>query len=439
MRRLVHKTGGFALKKYRNHTLTLAMVIAAHLLNIDNALADCPRIALPDNSNLDPLRPFNADLETIAGASAAGLRALEFGTNFQRRSANLIGLNPLIVASAENNEQSGGAASDDDGLASSLGVLLTGFGGSGTEKSRSLGTDVDWDTSAATIAIDYSLSPQIIVGAMYGSSNVSGCSTPQDDFTTAGSVNVISSDVEGSFDVVSVYGIYESDNFYIDSIVSFGTGDFDFQRVQTVNGLRDENDFILLERVNEVIVAETSSDLFRASIAAGLKKRYGRFELSPYSRLSIAQVNIDGYREELDIGNSLGHPAPGSGGGFALRLTEQDVESLTTGVGISSTFVMSSAFAVISFQGDLEWVHEFNDTSNSLRESLAGFSQGTVSSAATAQRFPERQLDTDYFYLGVGATAVLQSGLQLYSVVQSLLDYQDVSETYFGAGIRYEF
>jgi len=436
---LVREFAGFALKKYRNHTLMLAMVLAAHLFNIDSALADCPRVALPDNSNLDPLGPFNADLETIAGASAAGLRALEFGTNFQRRSANLIGLNPMIVASAEDNVQSGGAASDDDSLGSKLGLLVTGFGGSGKETSRSLDTDVDWDTSAATIAIDYSLSERIIIGAMFGASNVSGCSTPQNDFTTAGSVNVISSDVEGSFDVFSVYGIYESDSFYIDSIISFGSGDFDFQRVQTVNGLRDENDFILLERVNEVIVAETNSDLFRASIAAGIKKRFGQFVHSPYSRLSAVQVNIDGYREELDIGNSPGHPAPGSGGGFALRLTEQDVESLTTGVGISSTFVMSSAVAVISFQGDIEWVHEFNDTSNSLRESLAGFSQGTVSNAATAQRFPERQLDTDYFYLGAGATAVLQNGLQIYSILQSLLGYQDVSETYFGAGIRYEF
>ena len=76
-----------------------------------------------------------------------------------------------------------------------------------------------------------------------------GCSAPQDNFTTTGSVNVVSNDVEGCFDVFSLYGIHENEYFYLDSIISFGSGDLDFQRAQTVNGLRDEDGFILLERV----------------------------------------------------------------------------------------------------------------------------------------------------------------------------------------------
>ena len=415
------------------------LLLAGTLLNFNDAVAGCPTVEFPDNSNLGQLPPFNSDLDTINIASAAGLRTLEFGTNFQRRSANLIGQNPLIVASKDDSVIFGGAAGDEIGIVNNVGVLVSAFGADGNEQSDNLGTDIDWDTTATALSIDYVLSPKLFVGVMLGTSRVSGCSTPQDSFTTTGSVNVVSNDVEGSFDVFSLYGVHEDENFYLDSIISLGTGDFDFRRAQTVNGLRDEDGFILLDRVNEVIVADTNSDLLRASVAAGFKQQYGQIELSPYSRLSYAQVTIDGYREQLDLGSSPEHPAPGSGGGFALRLSEQDVESLTSGIGVGSTYVISTAAAIFSFKADFEWVHEFNDSSNSLRSSLAGFSQGTVSNAAIAQRFPERQLDADYFYLGGAASAVLRNGLQLFASLQSLLGYQNVSETHLGAGIRYEF
>lgn len=419
--------------------MALAILLAGALLNAGNSIAGCPAVAFPDNSNLGPLPPLSSDLSTINIASAAGLRTLEYGTNFQRRSANLIGQNPLIVASNDDTRLSGAAAGDDDGIGSKFGFLVSAFGASGNEKSDSLGTDIDWDTTATALSFDYALSPSLFVGAMIGTSRVSGCSAPQDNFTTSGSVNVVSNDVEGSFDVLSLYGIYERDAFYLDSIVSFGSGDFDFRRAQTVNGLLNEDNFVILDRVDEVIVADTSSELFRASFAAGIKRQYRQIELSPYTRLSYALVSIDGYREQLDLASSPGHPAPGSGGGFALRLSDQDVESLTTGLGFGSTYVVSTSLAVVSLNGDFEWVHEFKDTSNSLRSSLAGFSQGTISNAAVAQRFPERRLDSDYFYLGVGANAVLKNGLQLFANIQSLLGYQNVSETHLGAGIRYEF
>ncbi|ASJ74280.1 autotransporter outer membrane beta-barrel domain-containing protein [Granulosicoccus antarcticus] len=408
-------------------------------MSLSDAVASCPTIDFSENSNLDPLSPFNSDLDTIDLASAAGLRTLEFGTNFQRRSANLSGQNPLIVASNQESDISGSAAGDEDGISSRIGLLVSAFGATGDEQSINPGAGIDWDTTATALSIDYALSSTSFVGVMLGASKVSGCSAPKDNFTTTGSVNVVSNDVEGSFDVFSFYGIHENDTYYIDGIVSIGSGEFDFRRAQTVNGLRDEDSFILLDRVNEVIVAETNSDLVRASFATGLKRQYRQFEYSPYTRLSYAQVSIDGYREQLDLANSPGHPAPGSGGGFALRLTDQEVESLTTGVGFGSTYVISTAVAVVSLKGDFEWIHEFKDTSSSLRGSLAGFSQGTVSNAAVAQRFPERQLDSDYFYLGGGATAVLRSGLQLFANLQSLLGYENVSETYLGAGIRYEF
>lgn len=417
----------------------MVVLLAGTLFNVTNAIGGCPTIDFPDTSNLGPLPPFNSDLDTINIASAAGLRTLEFGTNFQRRSANLIGQNPLIVASADSSEISGSAAGDENDIANKVGVLVSAFGAQGDEQSNNLGTDIDWDTTATALSIDYALSPTLFVGVMVGTSRVTGCSAPEDNFTTTGSVNVVSNDIEGTFDVLSFYGIHENRNRYVDSIISFGTGEFDFRRAQIVNGLRDEDGFILLDRVNEVIVADTSSDLLRASVAAGYKQQYGQLEFSPYTRLSYAQVTIDGYREQLDLASSPGHPAPGSGGGFALRLSEQDVESLTSGIGIGSTYVISTAAAIVSLKGDFEWVHEFNDSSNSLRSSLAGFSQGTVSNAAVAQRFPERQLDSDYFYLGGGASAVLQNGLQLFASLQSLLGYQNVSETHLGAGIRYEF
>ena len=82
--------------------LILFPVIVALLLKPVAVFADCRTVSFPDNSGLDPLTPLNSTLDIINQASLSGLRILEFGTNFQRRSANLIGQNPLIVTSADD-------------------------------------------------------------------------------------------------------------------------------------------------------------------------------------------------------------------------------------------------------------------------------------------------------------------------------------------------
>lgn len=424
--------------------LGLFLGIMALLLKPVAALAGCSAVAFPDNSGLGPLPPLNSTLDTINQASIAGLRTLEFGTNFQRRSANLIGQNPLITASADDisspgGVMTGGAAAAGDSPGSKISVLVSAFGAVGDERAENLNSDIEWDTTATALSVDYALSDNIFVGGMLGSSSVTGCSEPQQNFTTSGSVNVVSNEVSGAFQTFSLYGIFENEQFYLDSIVSLGSGDFDFRRAQVVNGLRSPEGFTVLERVNEQIISDTTSDLLRTSIAGGVRRRLGKFEFSPYARMAYAQVNIDGYREELDIANSPGHPAPGSGGGFALRLRDQQVESLTSGLGGSVTSVLGTSQAVISLRGDFEWIHEFNDTTNALLNSLAGFSQGTISNSALAQRFPDRVLDADYFFLGGSAAAVLRNGFQLYANLRFLLGYEDVSETHFGLGVRYEF
>ena len=323
-------------KRQKSAQLLLLIILGmvASLLKPVTALADCPTVPFPDTSGLGPLPPLNSTLETINQASIAGLRALEFGTNFQRRSANLIGQNPLITASNDDVGSpggliSGGAASAGDSLGSKISVLVSAFGATGDERADNLSSDIDWDTTAAAVSLDYAVSDNIFIGGMFGASDVTGCSAPQQNFTTPGSVNIVSNEVSGSFQTFSLYGIFENEQFYVDSIISFGSGDFDFRRAQVVNGLNSPEGFTILERVNEQIVADTTSDLLRTSIAAGIRRQLGKFQVSPYGRLAFAQIDIDGYREDLDLANSPGHPAPGSEGGFALRLQDQQIESLT--------------------------------------------------------------------------------------------------------------
>ena len=137
--------------------------------------------------------------------------------------------------------------------------------------------------------------------------------------------------------------------------------------------MRSPDGVIILERVNEQIVADTDSDILKTSIASGVRRRLGKFEFSPYGRLAYAQVDIDGYDEVLDVAISPGHPAPGSQGGFALRLPDRQTESFTFGLGASITSVIGTSKAVISLRGDIEWINEFNDTTTSVLTSLAGF------------------------------------------------------------------
>ena len=403
------------------------------------AVAACGDGTFPDTSGAPPLRPPVTQVTDAQIASAAGLRALEFATNFQRRSANLIGQNPLIVAEAADGA-TGGSASADGGLGDArVNVITTAIAGTGDESVSELGSTVAWDTAAAALGIDYRLARRWSIGAMLARSAVSGCSEPDDDFEISGSVNVRSNAVEGDFDLLSVYSYFDAERFYVDGIASTGSGEFDFRRSQTVNGLLSSSDRLILERVNETVVANADAALNRISVAAGIKRRLGPLSLSPFGRLAWASVQIERYRETLDPATSADHPAPDAGGGFALRISEQRVESVTTGLGVNAGIVRNTSRAVLTLQSNLEWTHEFNDRVAPLSNAYAGFSQGTVYSLALSQRLPDRTLDADYLLLGLGGSALFPRGVQLYAAAQFLLGYRDVDETALTAGVRLEF
>jgi hypothetical protein len=59
--------------------------------------AACGSSSFPDVDSLPQLDPLASTITDVDIASVVGLRALEFGTNFQRRSANSLGITRMAL------------------------------------------------------------------------------------------------------------------------------------------------------------------------------------------------------------------------------------------------------------------------------------------------------------------------------------------------------
>ncbi|MCB1755035.1 MAG: autotransporter outer membrane beta-barrel domain-containing protein [Gammaproteobacteria bacterium] len=336
---------------------------------------------------------------------------LSRSSTMQLSAVNIFGNDALYTLSDEELlSLSGGAAQagDDQLLANRWGVFINGDIGSG-EKDATDGEDgFSYDSAGFTVGVDYRLSDQTVLGL------AAGFTSSESDFDRSSTVSGGGLDTETTN--LSAYGLFYTDDYFFDFVLTAGQGSFDMERrirIQS-NSANAEND-----GADRTATSDTDSTQFAASFGGGTEIISGSLTFAPYARLQYLQTDVDAFEET-------------GAGGLNLGVEKQEIESLTSALGFRASTVANASFGVLIPQGRLEWIHEFSDDEREISTVYVNDPRQNELLAVTDG--PDR----DYFSMGLGLSAVFKGGTQAFVDLRTLMGMSDFTETVVTAGIRFE-
>lgn len=425
--------GGFLMEtdeEMANRTVQQQDLFArcGELVQTNNALQD--NGGLTGNSLGINESELNSALQNVAGEeiAAAGSLATESAigqgdlvsrrfaailssvTRLQVSSLNAKGAGGVLLASAGQHFGQGGNAADSD-LASEipLGIYVNAYGGTSDKDVTDLEDGFDADSAGLAIGGEYRVKSDLVLGAMLG------FQSDTVDYTT--NSNVAGGGLDSDQVSLTAYGLYFSDDSYVDFVVGVGGGSYDLDRrvvIGDADGDPNTNTF------DQTARADTDSQFTRFSLGGGKEFVRGRLTVAPFARMSLLDLRVDGYEES-------------GADELNLRVNEQDINSLTIGGGARFVGTFSTGRAIILPQFSVEWVHELRNNSRQIVSTYVNDPRNTELTLVTDDP------DENYFLLGFGASAVFTNGVQIFSELRSLAGLEDISQTLLSAGLRYEF
>jgi outer membrane lipase/esterase len=261
-------------------------------------------------------------------------------------------------------------------------------------------TGFDRDTVGGTIGADYLFSNGLVLGTAVSYGHEFG-----------------SYDGGGGFDHdaygILVYGSFVPiSSMFVDAVAGYTRKDYSFNRQAS------------FARPGFNTAGPTSGDTdgneFKLGVNVGYDFLLGRFTVGPRVGVLYRETTIDGFRESGRTG-------------LELDYDNQNIQSLTTTVGVFGSVAISTGFGVIVPQASAEYVHEFLDDQRSVGFRLV---QDTSHRRFLFQTDPP---DRDYFNVGVGVSMVLANGFQPFVNFRELLGYNDRSSHTVTLGLRIPF
>jgi len=262
-------------------------------------------------------------------------------------------------------------------------------------------TGFDRDTVGGTTGADYLFRNGLVLGTAVSYGHEFG-----------------SYDGGGGFDH-DAYGILVYGSFvpitsmFVDAVVGYTWKDYSFDRQATFArpGLSTRGP----------TSGETDGDEFKIGVNVGYDFLFGRFTVGPRVGVLYRETTIAGFRESGSTG-------------LELAYDNQNVQSLTTTVGVFGSVAISTGFGVIVPQASADYVHEFLDDQRSV-----GFRLVQDPSVGRKYLFQTDPPDRDYFNLGVGVSMVLANGFQPFLNFRELVGYRDRSSHTVTLGLRVPF
>ena len=351
------------------------------------------------------------------GARLAALRSVVRGIGPQRIALQRHGpmLHGTLVASLSPSAAlSSTESAQTPNPFSRLGLFANGTFSAGDKDVTSNEPGFDFNTYGGTAGVDYRFTNNVLLGAAF---SYQATDADLDDTISIGLPGLANGggvDTKGY--TGSIYGTYYvSNKFYIDGIISFGWNDYETDRPITYNVGTD---------VNQVAHSDTDGTQFSFSFGAGYDFNTGGLTFGPFARINYINLDIDGYREEI------GNTNPGFG--WALEFDDQDVESLTSVLGVQASYAISTGLGVLLPQVRFEWEHEFKDNSRTI---TARF----INDPARAPiAFSTDDPDRDFFNLGVGLSATFRGGVSAFVYYETVLGLEDLTRHSVTIGVRKE-
>lgn len=302
-----------------------------------------------------------------------------------------------------------GGSAGDDGPGSALSGFANINYGFGTRDGTDRTDEFDYASYNFSFGLDYRVGNNVVVGGALSYYSIS--SEFKEVPTVAGGDS--EADGFGGF----LYSTWYGENFYLDGLLGYSVSSYDLKRNILIPDANDPS-----ATIAETAESDPDGKDFSASIGAGYTWNPGAASIGPYLRLSYIQSDIDSYQE-----------SGAEASGLNLDVESQGWTSLTSVLGGSFSYAISSGSGIIVPQARLGWVHQFENDSSIINAVYVADPRNNVLAAATDDP------DEDYAELGLAISGVFKGGAQAYFSYDTLLGFENLSSHLFTLGGRWEF
>jgi uncharacterized protein with beta-barrel porin domain len=289
----------------------------------------------------------------------------------------------------------GGGASADLPRTGRLGFFVDGNVAFGDKDTTDREVGFDFTSWGAIAGVDYRLTDNLILGAAL---TYTYTDTDLDQFlgeTKTHSVGPI------------FYGTYYVGPLYVDGHAGMTWNFYDTERR------------ITFATIDRTATGDTDGQEYVAGLGVGYTFSRGPLSVTPFGRLEYIHVDIDGYGER-------------GANGLDLTISDQDIDSLQSALGVQIAYAISTKAAVLVPQVRGEWRHEFEDDSRSI---TARYTSDPFNTFFT---IPTDNPDRDFFTVGVGLAAVFARGIGAFVHYETVLGLRDFSHHEVRVGVRFE-
>ena len=390
-------------------SLLVGEICPAGVIDLDSDLQDrCNDIAgaaiNDDLSARDGLQAMAPEEDAVIASSQVDSGSAQVDNIGDRMSAIRSGSPAagLTYLNRSGFNWSTGAAGD---ATSPWGFFVNGLYVNTDRDSTSREAGFEADDFGVTGGIDYAFSDKFVFGLAFGYKD-----SDADIDNNGGDLET------ESLSYFAYWSLYPDEFWYIDAMVGYTDNDHDQKRnvIYTITGATP---------VNNAALSETDSDEISVSVTAGRNFFANNWTLSPYGRIEYADIEIDGFTEQMAQTNAAGN-------GLALQIDDQDFESLMMTIGASaSTTWAERYFPRVS----VEYVHEFKNNNDPI---TGRFVNDTSRTTFTLLTDPP---DRNFVNVGAGLSALLTDDILGYARYQGLFGYKDLDVHAFEVGLRIGF
>ncbi len=359
----------------------------------------------------------NGQLSSVA----ARIDALRLGASgFVLNGFNLQPDASPAVALNTSGALGGGASADsnDVGIASRWGGFFNGAYGWGFRQPSVLEDAFAFDSTDATLGVDYRFSRRLVLGASASYTHESV------DFDSERSI------AGGGFRSngygVLFYGLYEWEGPYVTASAGWQRSDLNETRLITYPSFN-----IAVPSTSATAQGSTHTNSLITSFSAGWVFTRGPAAVEPFVSVDYRHVDLSGFQETSV--NNAGAAAAGQTSGFALDYAPQQFRIGDSALGLSLRYTFTPRFGVIVPYARAAYHHTFDANTYSV---VGAFSPIAGSGAQFV--LPTDPAAEHFYEFGGGFSVVLKRGFQGFVQFQMTSGMEYVTSRLISAGIRAE-
>lgn len=265
------------------------------------------------------------------------------------------------------------------------------------------------DSTVLTMGFDYRFTNQLVAGLAF---NIGQSATK---FTVAGfKKGTLDTDTH----TVTLFGTYYTNNWFFDGSVSMGGDDYEQER--NYKCLNVGNGCIVVgEGVAEATYHSSQTTL---SLGSGYNWTYKSLNITPYAQYMLGAVKVDQYSERSKDSAIL-----------SIQIDEQTKDISTLNLGANFQYIINTEKGVVIPLLSVQLVNEFEDETQFVTGRFVGnkSNSGEFSLATN-------EVDSSYSIIGAGCTLQLKNGQAGFINIQKTAGYENIDQTRFTVGWRWE-